>query len=149
MTQHRYLPRATMPRWREIAGALRLLALVGLCLLPMQMRAGATYVHPHALLQLLMDGGLDHHKAEGESAHAAAPVSHGDHGPHARHAEPAPPDLPTFESTLIAAGGLAMLLVSLPLLAFAGRGERIWPYLQIWRGHRFLPDYPPPRAALV
>lgn len=146
MTLHRYLPRATMPRWREIAGGLRLLALVGLCLLPMQMRAGATYVHPHALLQLLMDGGLDHHKQESA---ATPPSSHGDHGPHASHGEPTPPDLPTFASTLIAAGGLAVMLVSLPLLFLTGRGEPVWPCLQIWRGHRFLPDVPPPRLALV
>ena len=43
---------------------LRALALLGLLLLPIQMRAGAASPHPHALLHLLLDardGAFDHH----------------------------------------------------------------------------------------
>ncbi|NKE12816.1 hypothetical protein FVP47_09520, partial [Mycobacterium tuberculosis] len=91
-----------------------MLALLGLFLLPIQMRAGTEYVHPHALLHLLLDASdheIDHHH------NAATPArGHGDHSDHAPRGEAASPDLPTIESIQMAAGGLAMTLVTFTLL---------------------------------
>lgn len=146
MILHSRLPRAR--RRSQTHDLLRLLALLGLFLLPMQMRAGAEYVHPHALWQLLMAGGLDHHH-QPEPAAAA----HGDHGPHAsasshsRNAPSASPDMPAAESTLMAAGGLAMSLTPFLVLVLAWRGERIWPRSAAWSGLRVAPDLPPPRCS--
>lgn len=139
------MPRAI--RCIPSANVLRLLALLGLFLLPMQMRAGAEYVHPHAVWQLLLAGGLDHHHQPAEPAAEA----HGDHGPHASEAtrssnrDSASPDIPASGSTLIAAGGLAVSLTPFLLLLLTSRGEPIWPRWSVWFGLRVAPDLPPPR----
>lgn len=132
---------------RHFTSTLRLLALLGLFLLPIQMRAGAEQVHPHALLHLLLDAQdhvLDHHR---QVAPQAPAVGHGDHSDHAQRDESALPDLPTFESIQMAAGGLAVTLVALTLLIFALAYERIWPRRERWSGRRVLPELPPPRRA--
>ena len=145
MIRNLHLPRA-IPRIR-LASLLRSLALLGLFLLPIQMRAGTAYVHPHALLHLLLDardGAIDHH------ALPAATLSGyvaDDHDGHVRRDEKASPDLPTFESIQMAAGGLAVTLVALVLLVFVARGERIWPRREAWSGVRTLPELPPPRLS--
>jgi hypothetical protein len=141
MIRNLHLPRA-IPRPR-IASTLRALALVGLFLLPIQMRAGTEYVHPHALLHLLLDASdheIDHHHV------AVMPTrGHGDHSDHAPRRESASPDLPTFESIQMAAGGLAVTLVTLALLLITSISERIWPRREAWNGCRVRPDLPPPR----
>lgn len=144
MTQHQpvHLPRA-IPHFHP-ASALRLLALLGLFLLPIQMRAGTGYVHPHALLHLLLDasdGVIDHHLL----ARAGADNAHGDQDEHVRRAGKASPDLPTFESIQMAAGGLVVTLVALVLLLISSMQERVWPRRQAWSGRRVLPELPPPR----
>ena len=143
MTQRHdpHLPRG-IPRPR-CASVLRALALFGLLLLPIQMRAGTQYVHPHALLHLLLDeadNGIDHHQV------ATTPVhGHGDHSDHAPRTKTASPDLPTFESIQIAAGGLAVTLVTLAVLFLTPARERVWPRREVWSGMRVPPELPPPR----
>ena len=47
------------------------LALIGLFMLPVQMRAGSDRPHPHALFQLLLDardGRIEHHEGQDEGA---------------------------------------------------------------------------------
>ncbi|MDQ2651557.1 MAG: hypothetical protein M3Z20_00820 [Chloroflexota bacterium] len=144
MTQQQYLhlPRA-LPHFHP-ASALRLLALLGLFLLPIQMRAGTGYVHPHALVHLLLDAGdgaIDHHLL----ASAGAANAHADQAEHVLRAGKASPDLPTFESIQMAAGGLAVTLVALVLFFIASRQERVWPRREVWNSHRVLPELPPPR----
>lgn len=142
MTQHQLpLPRA-IPHLRP-ASALRLLALLGLFLLPIQMRAGTAYAHPHALLHLLLDASdnvIDHHLAT-----ATPDQGHGDHSDHSRREATASPDLPTFESIQMAAGGLAVSLVTLALFLIISRQERVWPRREAWSGRHVQPDLPPPR----
>ena len=147
MTLHQHL---NLPRLRphlRLASLLRLLALLGLFLLPIQMRAGAEYVHPHALLHLLVDSGnhsIDHHQ---QPIPVATDHVQGDHSDHVRRDENAAPDLPTFESIQMAAGGLAVTLVVATLLLIVSRRERIWPRREMWYGLRVLPEIPPPRLA--
>jgi hypothetical protein len=126
------------------ASALRLLALLGLFLLPIQMRAGTEVVHPHALLHLLLDAshnGIDHHRP----ATATPDLAHGDQDVHTRRNEQDSPDLPTFASIQMAAGGLAVTLVSLLLFLIASMQERVRPRRAVWSGRRVLPELPPPR----
>ena len=140
------LPRA-IPHLHP-ASAFRLLALLGLFLLPMQMRAGTDYVHPHALLHLLLDAHdseVDHH--HGSERQPAGQAGHGDHSNHAPRPEPAVPDLPSFDSFQMAAGGLAVALVVVALLVITRVAERVWPRRETWTGHRVLPELPPPRQA--
>lgn len=144
MTQHPplHLPCAISPL--RAASALRLLALLGLFLLPIQMRAGTAYVHPHALLHLLLDASdsnLDHHHL----APTPPELAHGDHGAHPREKTTASPDLPTFDSIQMAAGGLAVTLVTLAFFLLTTMQERVWPCRAAWRGCRVLPERPPPR----
>jgi hypothetical protein len=144
MTQHqsRHLPHA-IPHIHP-ASALRLLALLGLFLLPIQMQAGTGYVHPHALLHLLLDasdGVIDHHLL----ATVGAENAHGEQDEHGQRAVKASPDLPTFESIQMAAGGLAVTLVAMALLLVVSRPERVWPGREVWHGLRVLPEIPPPR----
>jgi hypothetical protein len=132
----------------HLARALRLLALLGLFLLPIQMRAGTTYVHPHALLHLLLDAadnGIDHH----HPATTPPDHAHGGQGKSSRGTATASPDLPTFESIQMAAGGLAVTLVALVLLLFTARQERVWPRREAWRDRRVLPELPPPRRCAL
>ncbi|MCA9877766.1 MAG: hypothetical protein KC442_08290 [Thermomicrobiales bacterium] len=141
-----YRPSRTLQP-RHVASALRLLALLGLFLLPMQMRAGAEYVHPHALLHLLLDAEdhvLDHHQRD---APASPATGHGDHSDHARRAEPESPEIPTFDSIQMAAGGLAVTLATLSLLIIVLAYERIWPRRERWTGRWVLPELPPPRLS--
>ena len=130
-----------------LASTLRALALLGLFLLPIQMRAGTTYIHPHAFLHLLLDAGdgaLDHHALP---ATMLADHATGEHDDHVRSDAQAAPDLPTFASIQMAAGGLAVTLVALVLLTFVVMWERIWPRREVWRGVRTLPELPPPRPS--
>ncbi len=149
MTQHQH-QHLLLPRpipFPHVASLLRVLALLGLFLLPIQMRAGTEYVHPHALLHLLLDGSdheIDHHHA------AVSPDNgHGDHSNHAPRSEAAAPDLPTFESIQMAAGGLAVTLVTLTLLLITSAHQRVWPRREAWSGRRVRPDLPPPRLSAV
>ena len=140
--QHSHQPRAT-PLLHP-ASVLRLLALLGLFLLPIQMRAGTQYVHPHALLHLLLDASdnaIDHH----HPAIATPNHTHGDPGDHSRGTPKAAPDLPTFESIQMAAGGLVVSLVALALFLITSTPERVWPRREVWHGRRVLPELPPPR----
>lgn len=145
MNQNRHLPRA-IPRLR-LASTLRVLALLGLFLLPIQLRAGTSYVHPHALLHLLLDasdGAIDHH-----TARATTPADHtaDDHSNHVRRDEGASPDLPTFASIQMGAGGLAVILVVLVQLTLVAAWDRIWPRREVWHGLLILPERPPPRLS--
>lgn len=145
MIRNPRLPRA-IPRFR-IVSTLRALALLGLFLLPLQMRAGTTYVHPHSFLHLLLDGRdgvIDHHP---QQATTVADHGPGDHGDHVRRDEQASPDRPTFESIQMATGGLAVTLVALVLFSFVAMWERIWPRREVWSGLRVLPELPPPRPS--
>lgn len=145
MIRNLHLPRA-IPRIR-LASTLRALALLGLFLLPIQMRAGMTYIHPHALLHLLLDAGdgaIDHHALP---ASMLADNATGGHDDHVLRTGKASPDLPTFDSIQMAAGGLAVTLVPPVLLIFAAMWERIWPRREMWSGVRTLPELPPPRLS--
>ena len=88
---------------------LRAVALLGLLLLPIQMRAGAASPHPHALLHLLLDardGAFDHHTVGGTTAAAT------DHNVEHVDATGFPlPDIPAYATFITAAGGLAVLAV--------------------------------------
>ena len=155
MTRHQYLHLPRSIAFPRAASLLRALALFGLFLLPMQMRAGTDYLHPHALVHLLLDAGdhvLDHHgpaaNAAGMKAHGPA-VAHGDHSNHPPRVETAAPDLPTFESFQMAAGGLAVALLTAVLLLFSQAFERVWPRRERWHGRRIRPDLPPPRAIVA
>lgn len=147
MTLHQHLH---LPRVRphlHLASLLRLLALVGLLLLPIQMRAGAEYVHPHALLHLLLDAGdhaVHHHQQPRASI---TDHVHSDQNDLVRRDEKTSPDLATFESIQMAAGGLAVTLVVVALLLILSRRERIWPRREVWIGLGILPDLPPPRPS--
>ena len=120
------------------------LALIGLCLLPMQMRAGTAHPHPHALLQLVLDarnGSFDHHALGDEppaTTHAHTETSNGTDRSH--------PDIPTFGDSMVAGGGLAMLIAILTTVVLAPPGAmRIWPRPLQWRGRLPALDPPPPR----
>lgn len=142
MIQHQSLPLPRISSPLRLATVLRVLALLGLFLLPIQMRAGTDHVHPHALLHLLLDATdheFDHHAA------ATPALGHGDHSDHAPRGEAAAPDHPTFESIQMAAGGLAATLVTLVWFAIAYTRERAWPRREAWSGRRVRPDLPPPR----
>ena len=143
MTQLHLLHQPRAVPWPPCAGTLRLLALFGLLLLPIQMRAGTDYVHPHALLHLLLDASdhvIDHHLDSAAPGH-----QHGAQGSHARGTQAASPDLPTFESIQMAAGGLTVSLATLVVLLVIPGQERVWPRSERWRGRRVRPEPPPPR----
>jgi hypothetical protein len=130
--------------FRSLPILLRALALVGLCLLPMQMRAGAGQPHPHALLHLLLDardGSFDHHR-DGESSIPQDQTHTADSADETDHARP---DLPTFGNSLHAGGGLAGLLVLLIALLLPPATNRVWPPVATWRGRLPGLDPPPPR----
>jgi hypothetical protein len=81
---------------------LRALALNGLLLLPIQMRASAASPHPHALLHLFLDasdGTIDYHAAEDA---AAAATDH--HAGSVDASDSHPPDIPTQGSFITATG---------------------------------------------
>ena len=139
--QYPGLPRAISVR--HVASLLRVLALFGLFLLPIQTRAGTEYLHPHALLHLLIDvadNEIDHHA--GAPDHAT-----GDHSDHPPRSEASKPDLPTLDSIQVAAGGLAVTPVTLVLLILESARERVWPHRETWRDRRVRPDFPPPRLS--
>jgi hypothetical protein len=127
---------------------LRTLALLGLLLLPIQMRAGAQHPHPHALLHLLVDasdGSLVHHTRE----EAAASPSH-DHSGAVTVAGPHQPDIPTFGTSVSAAGGLTILAALVAALMIPPRlAERTWLYPVPWRGRLPALEPPPPRIPSV
>lgn len=138
---------ALVPRlFLSLSSLLRALALVGLCLLPMHMRAGAGHPHPHALLHLMLDardGSFDHHRV-GE------PATPSDYAPAAANGtDHAPPDLPTYGDSVYAGGGLAVLLVLLTALLLSPTTDRIWPAVANWRDRLPVINPPPPRLARV
>src|SRR3712207_8261944 len=124
------------------------LALIAICLLPMQMRAGTAHPHPHALLQLVLDardGSFDHH-ALGDGPPAA---THS-HSESTSAADPSHPDIPTFGDSISAGGGLAMLVAILTTLLIPPPGAaRIWPLSTRSRGRLPALDPPPPRPGCL
>lgn len=145
MTLHSSLPLISDVPSPQFTSVLRVLALFGLFLLPIQMRAGTTYVHPHALLHLLLDAGdnvIDHHHLDAATAVHGSGGDHGDHPPRAQHASS---DLPTLESIQMATGGLVVSLVTVALLLIRAAREHIWPLRVAWSGRQVRPERPPPR----
>ena len=127
----------------SLPSLLRALALVGLCLLPMHMRAGADHPHPHALLHLVLDardGSFDHHR-RGE---IATPPDHA-HTAVVDGKDPSIPDLPTYGDSIYAGGGLAVLLVLLTVLLLSPTMDRIRLPVASWRSRLPVLDPPPPR----
>jgi hypothetical protein len=127
---------------------LRAAALLGLLLLPIQMRAGAASLHPHALLHLLLDardGAFDHHTVGGTTAAAT------DHNPvHVDATGSPPPDIPTYATSVTAIGGLAVLAVMVMMLTIpAPRAGRTWPRRAWWRERLPVLEPPPPRIGRV
>jgi hypothetical protein len=116
---------------------LRALALLGLLLLPIQMRAGAQDPHPHALLHLLVDardGAFDHHTL------SEAPGAAGAHHP----------DIPTVGQSISAAGGLAALAAVVAALIIPPPvADPIWPRSVHWRDRLRTVEPPPPRTGCV
>ncbi len=47
----------------------------------------------------------------------------------------------------MAAGGLAVSLVTLALFLITSMQERVWPRREVWSGRRVRPDLPPPRLS--
>jgi hypothetical protein len=121
------------------------LALTGLFMLPVQMRAGSDRPHPHALFQLLLDardGRIEHHEGQDEGAvsrdlrHTVAPrITH--------H-----PDLPAIGDSIQTGGSLALLatLVTALLLSPAG-STQVWPTPRPWHDRIPTLEPPPPRLA--
>ena len=126
---------------------LRTLALAGLLLLPIQVRAGAASPHPHALLHLLLDasdGELDHHTVDDAAAAAT--------GHHARDIDATgfhQPDVPTHGTFITATAGLAVLTLVSVLAIPAPRAGHTWPPCAWWRERRPLLEPPPPRVGCV
>jgi hypothetical protein len=126
---------------------LRALALLGLLLLPIQMRAGAQHPHPHALLHLLVDardGVFDHHTlgVAGSATHhdSEAADTAGAHNP----------DIPTVGQSISAAGGLvALAAVVAALVIPPPLAEAIWPRPVHWRNRLRAIEPPPPRTGCV
>jgi hypothetical protein len=117
-------------------------------MLPVELRAGTEYSHPHALFQLLLDasddGVIDHH------------VAHGVNGPagHQHDASGADftqrPDVPELGDFVQASGGLVVLLTLVAVLLLPPAGPvRLWPSPRRWRGRLLAPEPPPPRYASV
>jgi hypothetical protein len=151
MSQKLRRPRMVTPRGSGIAATrmiplLRALAVLGLLLLPIQMRAGTQHPHPHALLHLLLDasdGSFDHHTL-GE---AAASLPH-DHSGTVAEAGDQQPDIPTLGTSVSALGGLAILTALIASLMIPPRlAERIWLSPACWRGRFPALEPPPPRIA--
>jgi hypothetical protein len=136
-------PRSSLavPAWAlSIARAILLLTIA---LLPVQMRAGASEIHPHSILQLVLDaqdGAIDHHGTTGASPHA--------HETHvaARGECLADPDLPSVEETG-RLGGISILSVPVILLLVpVFSTERPWLMPSMRHGRQPELDPPPPRA---
>jgi hypothetical protein len=121
--------------WLPLA---RVLLLLGLFLLPVQMRAGAADAHPHALLQLLLDardGSIDHHGGVHPPTSPAAPD------------DAARRDAPELAKS-IAAGGVALLAAMVFSLDFpAPRTAQTEFRPGLWRGRAPELEPPPPRIA--
>lgn len=131
-----------------VPSLVRGVALIGLFLLPIQMRAGAQAPHPHALLHLLLDasdGSFDHHTLD----ETASTVSH-DHVGAVTAADSHEPDVPDVGTSVSAAGGLAILAAIVTALTIPPRlAERSWLH-PAHRRSRFLAlEPPPPRIASV
>ena len=127
---------------------LRAVALLGLLLLPIQMRAGAASPHPHALLHLLLDArdrAFDHHTVGGTTAAAT------DHNVEHVDATGFPlPDIPAYVTFITAAGGLAVLAVMVMMLTIpAPRAGRTSPRHTWWRERLPVLEPPPPRIGYV
>jgi hypothetical protein len=120
---------------------IRAVALIGLCLLPVQMRAGTDRPHPHSLFQLLLDvsdGKIDHHALD-DPGHA---VPHDDH----EHAA-GQPDPPVYSDVMDVSASLAVLATIAALLAIpAATAARIWPTVMAWQGRIPTLEPPPPRG---
>jgi len=136
-------PRGTatwMPR------LVQALVLIGLFMLPVQVRAGTEQSHPHALFQLLLDasdGVIDHHAGHDEDAF------HLDHQESYPRSTAQRLDVPMLDGTIQTGGSLALItaLVTDVLLPLAG-AERIWPPSRHWRERFSIPESPPPRLAV-
>jgi hypothetical protein len=124
---------------------LQALALIGLFLLPVQVRAGTEHPHPHSLFQLLLDasdGVIDHHAGTEEDAHFQDQLDAGTTSS-AHH-----PDAPDFGDLIQASGGLALLATLLIVLLLPAAGSApIWPPSCRWQGRIPTMEPPPPRVA--
>ena len=130
---------------------VRALALIGLLLLPVEMRAGTERPHAHSLFQLLLDasdGKIDHHAPE-EADEA------GHHEGHEREAaasgsETREPDLPVYSDVIAVSASLAALaliaaLLSVPRATTAANWLSPCP----WRDRIPALEPPPPRATWI
>jgi hypothetical protein len=118
-------------------------------MLPMQMRAGVEYPHPHALYQLLLDasdGVIDHHAIE--SGDEATHHLHANSGAARASSDIRNPDLPTYSDQIEVSGSLAVLalLAALPTIP-PTLAASIWPQRLEWRDRIPVLESPPPRIA--
>ena len=115
-----------------------------LFLLPMQMRAGASDPHPHAMLHLLLDardGLLDHHD---DGAHAA------EHARHQSASDAHEPDVPKTGASNVAGGAMALLAAIVVVFRVpAGRRVTAWPSPPLLLDRLPALDPPPPRLGGV
>jgi hypothetical protein len=117
-------------------------------MLPMQMRAGVEYPHPHALFQLLLDASddvIDHHTLvqTGEMGHDAHA-----HAAAASNAEMHDPDLPTYSDQIDVGANLAVLALLAALLTIPPAPTLgIWAQRPEWRGQIPALEPPPPRPS--
>jgi hypothetical protein len=140
-------PRASHHEATRMIPLLRALALLGLLLLPIQMRAGAQHPHPHALLHLLVDasdGAFDHHTL----GLASSPTHHDSEAVGTAVAHH--PDIPTVGQSISAAGGLvALAAVVAALIIPPPVADPIWPRSVHWRDRLRTVEPPPPRTGCV
>jgi hypothetical protein len=145
--RQRAFPRIPRVRAACSPAIVRALGLVALLLLPVQMRAGGADVHPHALLQLMLDardGSFDHHEGDHAIAgHTYEPVrdevTSGNHEP----------DLPSMGDASHA-GGMAILgAIVIIFTAPRTEADRAWVIPNKWCGLLLAPEPPPPRFARV
>ena len=102
---------------------LRALALIGLLLLPIQMRAGASSPHPHALLHLLLDHAVMGHSTITQRGAAAAATDH-----HARARRERHHIRPTFPLGIsYPRPGWRILTLVTALAILPPRAARTWP----------------------
>lgn len=133
--------RATVRRWAML---LHVLALAGLFMFPVEMRAGTERPHPHALLHLLVDasdGAIDHHALPNHPLPAIERENH------ETSPETLPPDLPSTESSVTGGTGLvAIPALILQFLLMPGQVRRIWPHDRLRQGYLPPLETPPPQA---
>ena len=137
-------PKASQATVRRWAMLLHVLALAGLFMFPVEMRAGTERPHPHALLHLLVDasdGAIDHHALPNHPLPAIERENH------ETSPEKHPPDLPSTESSVTGGTGLvAIPALILQFLLMPGQVRRIWPHDRLRQGYLPPLETPPPQA---